>query len=64
MQCCRCGGLGATVPDPCCGAPDCEHVTDYSHYECLPPARQREEDRWAREDAEFEVDFDFFQCLT
>lgn len=31
------------VADPCCGAPDCENLTDRAHFECLPSALQRAE---------------------
>lgn len=31
------------VADPCCGAPDCDGLTDRSHFRCLPPALQRME---------------------
>lgn len=55
MKCWKCGQSGATIPDPCCGAPDCENLTDYVHYECLSRARQIEEDRWREEDIEFDL---------
>lgn len=47
-NCSRCGhpvqpGERA-VADPCCSAPDCETLSDYSHYTCLPAALQRIED--------------------
>lgn len=44
--CSRCGEPDATISDPCCSAPDCEMLTAVSHYACLPPALQREEDEW------------------
>lgn len=47
-----CGNDGATIPDPCCNAPDCNARNDYAHYGCLSYSRQAEEDRWAEEDAE------------
>lgn len=43
--CARCGKElkpgERVVADPCCGAPDCENLTDRSHFGCLPPALQR-----------------------
>lgn len=38
-----CGKTGANIPDPCCGAPDCENLTDWAHFDCLPQWRQQEE---------------------
>lgn len=35
-----------SVPDPCCAAPDCENLTDVSHYDCLPVTLQELEDDW------------------
>jgi len=40
-DCSRCGEPGATIPDPCCGAPDCDGLTNVSHLECMPLALQR-----------------------
>lgn len=33
------------VSDPCCGAPDCDYITDESHFACLPK-RLQEIERW------------------
>jgi hypothetical protein len=41
MNCHICGMPGATIPDPCCAAPDCEWLSDYAHFDCLSPAKQR-----------------------
>lgn len=49
MFCWKCGKPGAEVPDPCCGAPDCDHLTDWAHFECLPQWRRREELEWAND---------------
>ena len=35
-----------SVPDPCCAAPDCENLTDVSHYDCLPVTLQDLEDEY------------------
>lgn len=42
--CARCGKPfrpgDRIVADPCCGAPDCDTLTDRSHFACLPAALQ------------------------
>lgn len=47
-RCARCRGefypVDRKVADPCCSAPDCENVNDYSHYGCLPRKLQELED--------------------
>ena len=53
MKACRICGIAdarPTFPDPCCGAPDCENLTDVVHYLCASPYVQREIDT----NAEFE----------
>ena len=39
-KCARCDGEikegQRYAPDPCCGAPDCDSLGDYSHFDCLP----------------------------
>lgn len=42
-NCYICGKPGADIPDPCCGAPDCEDLQRSAHLACLSPKRQREE---------------------
>lgn len=51
-HCSRCGqpASGRMEPDPCCNAPDCEHLTAESHYSCLPRAFQIEADEWENYD--------------
>jgi hypothetical protein len=48
MTCSRCGHPITKgqryASDPCCGAPDCEHLTAVSHYQCMPVALQIIED--------------------
>lgn len=46
MLCYLCKKPGATVADPCCGAPDCENFMDMAHIECLSPEKQRLEREW------------------
>jgi len=41
--CSRCGKPGATIPDPCCNAPDCGDRLAVSHFECLPKRLQEME---------------------
>jgi hypothetical protein len=53
-KCSRCGvefkSEDNIVDDPCCGAPDCDQLTDRSHFECLPRGLQEIElsayDEW------------------
>ena len=49
MNCWKCGKSGATIPDPCCNAPDCEHKDDYAHFECLDTRAQKLEREWWEE---------------
>jgi hypothetical protein len=49
MNCARCYKrllpTERVVADPCCSAPDCQGLTDQSHYDCLPlPLQQIEDD--------------------
>ena len=61
MKCSRC--LKAILKgerwadDPCCGAPDCEGLTDRSHYACLPRRLQEmeDEDNWIYDSYDGEV---------
>lgn len=43
-RCARCGQEfqpdDVVVADPCCGAPDCERLSDRSHFRCLPRGLQ------------------------
>jgi hypothetical protein len=39
-----------SVSDPCCGADDCEGLSDVSHYDCLPYGLQRIEDEFENYD--------------
>lgn len=54
MKCARCSkeikDNERWVSDPCCGAPDCESLSDVSHYACLPYGLQVIEDEYENYD--------------
>lgn len=52
MNCWKCKQPGATVPDPCCGAPDCENTGDYAHPECSSDSRllRRQEETYSEDE--------------